>query len=136
MESLSVGSSERIVAQTGDTCSWEGLEARANFSKSHFEKVMSESRLVISHAGIGSIISAKQAQKPIIVVPRRASFGEHRNDHQLATAAAFEGRCGLRVAWDLESIALLIKGEIEMPDINNDPATVPLLDAIRQFVAA
>lgn len=45
--------------------------------------------LIISHAGMGSIITALERGKPIIIVPRRADLGEHRNDHQLATAEKF-----------------------------------------------
>jgi UDP-N-acetylglucosamine transferase subunit ALG13 len=38
---------------------------------------------------MGTIISALQHSKPIIVMPRLAQFHEHRNDHQLATAKSF-----------------------------------------------
>ena len=51
-----------------------------------FNKLLNEARLIISHAGMGSIISAMSLQKPIIIFPRKASLGEHRNDHQIATA--------------------------------------------------
>ena len=55
-------------------------------------------RLLVAHAGMGSIISALGAGKPILILPRRASLGEHRNEHQLATAAKFAGRPGVHVA--------------------------------------
>ena len=43
----------------------------------------------ISHAGMGSIITALENGKPIIIMPRLFSFGEHRNDHQVDTANRF-----------------------------------------------
>jgi len=54
-----------------------------------FDRRFSEADLIISHAGMGTIITALELGKPIIVVPRRADLGEHRNDHQLATAKRF-----------------------------------------------
>jgi UDP-N-acetylglucosamine transferase subunit ALG13 len=41
---------------------------------------------VISHAGIGTIINAKNFGVPIVIVPRKKSFGEHFNDHQAEMA--------------------------------------------------
>ena len=52
-----------------------------------FDSIFSRARLIVAHAGIGTIISAMQNQKPIIIFPRIAALGEHRNEHQLATAA-------------------------------------------------
>lgn len=54
-----------------------------------FDKYYEQAKLIISHAGMGSIISALYKEKPILIMPRLAKFGEHRNDHQLATATEF-----------------------------------------------
>lgn len=63
------------------------------------EKVLS-ARVIISHAGIGTVLSAKKFGKPIILFPRRAALGEHRNDHQLATCKQLEDRRGVYVTYD------------------------------------
>ena len=55
--------------------------------------------LVVSHAGMGSILTAMQFGKPLIIMPRKASLGEIRTDHQLATARRFAGRPGITVAY-------------------------------------
>lgn len=54
-----------------------------------FDERFKNADLIISHAGMGTIISALQYSKPIIVMPRLAKYKEHRNDHQLATATSF-----------------------------------------------
>ena len=51
-----------------------------------------KSQLVISHAGIGTIILCKEYGVPIIILPRRRRYGEHMNDHQLEIAMALEKR--------------------------------------------
>lgn len=62
-----------------------------------FQQFVKEASLIIAHAGMGSIITAMELGKPIIIMPRRASLGEHRNEHQLATAQQLSGR-GVHVA--------------------------------------
>jgi UDP-N-acetylglucosamine transferase subunit ALG13 len=58
------------------------------------------SRAVVAHAGMGSILTALQLGKPILVMPRRADLGEHRNDHQVATARQFLAQGRIHVAFD------------------------------------
>ena len=53
-----------------------------------FARRFAEAEVVVAHAGMGTILSALQWEKPILVMPRRASLGEQRNEHQLATATA------------------------------------------------
>lgn len=65
------------------------------------------SSLIIGHAGMGTIISALTHRKPIVVLPRKSSLGEHRNDHQIATVTRLGQRPGLVVA----------NGEEEIPHI-------------------
>ena len=54
--------------------------------------------LFVAHAGMGSIIAAIEAGKPLIMLPRLQRLGEHNTDHQLATAATIGQRDGLHVA--------------------------------------
>lgn len=56
--------------------------------------------LFVAHCGMGSIIAAIEAGKPILMLPRLAAQGEHNNDHQLATARNIGVRPGLHVAAD------------------------------------
>jgi UDP-N-acetylglucosamine transferase subunit ALG13 len=51
-----------------------------------------KSELVISHAGVGTIILCKEYGVPIIILPRRRRYGEHMNDHQLEIAKVLEER--------------------------------------------
>ncbi len=48
------------------------------------------SELVISHAGIGTIILCRGYGIPIIVLPRREKYGEHMNDHQMEITKMLE----------------------------------------------
>ncbi|MBR7887575.1 hypothetical protein J9B83_01385 [Marinomonas sp. A79] len=51
-----------------------------------FSNKVEESDIIVTHAGIGSIITSLLNSKYIIVVPREYQYGEHRNDHQIDTS--------------------------------------------------
>lgn len=44
---------------------------------------------IVAHAGMGTILKSLDYNKPLVIMPRKAGLGEHRNDHQLATANKF-----------------------------------------------
>ena len=63
---------------------------------------------IIAHAGMGSIISALQHGKPILIMPRHGDLGETRNDHQIDTARRFNSRRGICVAEDETEIPSML----------------------------
>jgi len=98
-----------------------------------FDEHFAEARVVISHAGIGSIISASRFQKPIILVPRRAELNEHRNDHQADTAMRFMNATGIYIANTEAQIQDLCQGRLEArPALS--PASSNLIAGIRTFI--
>ena len=118
---------EEIVAQG---CA--GSYVPANFTTVRFEALLREARVVVAHAGIGTIMSAIEARKPIVIVPRQASLGEHRNDHQLATAAYMASRTGLSVAHDADELMRAIMTPVTPPAL---PAVaVSLVNALRKAI--
>jgi len=50
------------------------------------------SELVVSHAGIGTIILCKKYGIPLLIFPRRKKYEEHGTDHQMEIARALEER--------------------------------------------
>lgn len=73
-----------------------------------FNKLFHQARLIVSHAGMGTIISAMQQEKPIIVFPRIAALGEHRNEHQMATAKQMAKMKYVYVAFDEKQLRELM----------------------------
>jgi len=57
--------------------------------KSEFDELIAQAELIITHCGVGSIVTAVKCRKPVIVVPRLAKYGEHVDDHQSKIASAF-----------------------------------------------
>lgn len=70
-----------------------------------FKKRFSEADVIIGHAGMGTILSALHFGKPILVMPKKASLGEQRNEHQLATARRMQELGKVNVAFDEEELS-------------------------------
>ena len=69
---------------------------------------MQAAQVIVAHAGMGTILGALELGKPIIVMPRIAALGEHRNEHQLATARRFAELGRLKVAFDEQELCQLL----------------------------
>jgi UDP-N-acetylglucosamine--N-acetylmuramyl-(pentapeptide) pyrophosphoryl-undecaprenol N-acetylglucosamine transferase len=82
-----------VLWQTGGTDT-SGLDIKSHVSlpAQELARVIAECDVVITHAGIGSIISALQAGKRPLVIPRRARFKEHVDDHQALIAGELARR--------------------------------------------
>ena len=101
-----------------------------------FRDRFARASVVVSHAGMGTILSALHHRKPILVMPRRASLGEQRNEHQLATARHLSGMGKIVVADDeVDLVARL--GRLDAL-VARDPigafAQPELIAAIRDFI--
>jgi UDP-N-acetylglucosamine transferase subunit ALG13 len=90
---------QTVIAQIGDTDYIPNhIEYKRTLPRYDFDQYILDSDLIVSHAGIGTILTAIEYCKPIIVMPRQASLAEHRNDHQLATVEKFHNKKSLRIA--------------------------------------
>jgi UDP-N-acetylglucosamine transferase subunit ALG13 len=103
---------------------------------SEFNRVMQETRLIVAHAGMGSIISALELGKPIVVMPRRADFRETRNDHQVATAERFGAQGRIIVADDELDLPAKLDHAITLGNGNRIQAQASprLIATIRTFL--
>ena len=100
-----------------------------------FNELFDKARLVVAHAGMGTILSALQKNKPIIIFPRIAALGEHRNEHQLATAEKFKELGSVYVAMDEEELkALLLCKDLKPLAEIGDYASLSLIKSIEDFI--
>ena len=58
-------------------------------AQDEFNDLMDKADIIITHGGVGNIISALEKNKKVIAVPRLAKYGEHINDHQTQIIAKF-----------------------------------------------
>lgn len=126
-----------IIAQTIDTeYVYEPrgrLTCIKNLHPSEFQSLVTRAHIIVSHAGIGSIISAASSCKPIALMPRQSDRAEHRNDHQIDTARRFEGRQGIYVFQDEVQLIDLLQTPLA-PLAPIEPDKSPLINGIKSFI--
>lgn len=54
-----------------------------------FDELVKKCDILITHGGVGSIITGLKHHKKIIAVPRLKKYKEHTNDHQIQIVDAF-----------------------------------------------
>ena len=80
-----------VVLQYGHNPRPEGFaRAEAFIPFGEILSLMREARAVVTHAGVGSILCARETGHVPIVVPRRPELGEHVDAHQAELARTLE----------------------------------------------
>lgn len=102
-------------------------------SPARFRETALAADAIVAHAGVGTILTALELRRPLLVFPRRAEHREHRSDHQLATARHFAERGHLLCAWDeAELRALLPQVAARPPGAPPAPPSPELLARLRE----
>ena len=65
--------------------------------------------VLITHSGVATIIAGMRMEKPVVVVPRFAKFGEHVDDHQLQIAESFSTKNLVLMCRNVEELADLVE---------------------------
>jgi UDP-N-acetylglucosamine transferase subunit ALG13 len=85
---------------------------------------------------MGTIITALEIGKPLVILPRRAHFNETRNDHQFATAQQFSRQRGIIVALNEEELIQKLDQADIAPVTSQigSEASPGLISALRSFI--
>lgn len=133
-----------ILAQTGGTTQkFEAIRTVTKLDMVEFDAQFAKAKLIVAHAGMGTILSAAELGKPVLLMPRQSRFNEHRNDHQLDTAREMSRLTNVTVVHDDTALhdaldrALASGFSCSMSDVCTDPEMLsPLIGEIRDFVWA
>ncbi len=83
----------QVLWQTGSTdVTGLAIDARPTISSAELESATAAADVVISHAGVGSALTALRCGKRPILVPREAARREHVDDHQTQIASELSRR--------------------------------------------
>lgn len=113
MDEIAGKTDEQVIMQIGYT-TYKPVNAEYFSFLESFEEILRlnrEARVVVSHAGAGSIVTALKEKTPVIVVPRLKKYDEHMNDHQLEIAKAMSENKNVTVVYDVETLDDCLKSD-------------------------
>lgn len=69
---------------------YKGIHCQEYYTEEELIHQIEIADLIITHAGVGAIVSALKQKKRVIVVPRLGQFKEQNNDHQVQIMERFD----------------------------------------------
>jgi UDP-N-acetylglucosamine transferase subunit ALG13 len=125
-----------IIAQIGSgSYRPSNLKVIEYCSPNEFTKLVATSTIVISHAGMGTIGQAIKLGKCIIIIPRKASLGEHIDDHQYTTAKQLEVEGKVLVAYDVSDLLSRLKEAEKFVPVQSKNSGKGIIEAIEEFLS-
>jgi UDP-N-acetylglucosamine transferase subunit ALG13 len=126
-----------VFAQIGrGGCPPRHIEWTRYLDPHEFRQRMFEADLVVAHAGMGTVITALELGRPVLVLPRRGDLRETRNDHQVASARRLQVRGDVAVVLNETELTRAMDrlDQIAAPAPIASHAALSLLTTVRNFV--
>ncbi len=102
-----------VFAQIGDGKYLpKNMQYKRIISPDEFRQRSEGADVIVAHAGMGSVITASELGKPIVLLPRLASAREHTTDHQLHTAGWLRGKQSIFVADTNDNLGDMIEAAL------------------------
>lgn len=126
---------EEVVVQAGYTkFESKNMKIFDLIPKEKLEELQENANLIITHGGVGSIISSIEKEKKVIAVPRLHEYGEHVNNHQKEIVKDFNDKgyiMGIEKVEDLENA--IIKSKTFEP-VKYKHSNEKMLKIIQEFI--
>ena len=101
-----------------------------------FRSCCERAEIIVAHAGMGTILTALELGKPLLVIPRRAHLGEVRSDHQQATAEHLREQGQVHVAFTDDELCAALCGidQLTAGKTISAFASTELVGTVRAFI--
>lgn len=126
---------EEVIVQSGYT-KFQSHRMRIIdlMSKEQLAEFQEEATLIITHGGVGSIVSSIEKGKKVIAVPRMHEYGEHVNNHQKEIVEDFNNKgyiIGIKKVEDLKDAIIRSK---KFEPVKYQPNNQKMLKIIENFI--
>lgn len=101
---------DKVVVQAGCTkYESKDMEIFDLIDREKFQKLISDCDLLITHGGVGSIITGLKNNKKVIAAPRLEKYKEHTNDHQLQIIEKFSDSGFILPLYEFDNLDKVLK---------------------------
>lgn len=126
---------EKVIIQTGYT---EYIPKNCDsFKFTDYDNIVElckKASIVISHGGVGSIITPLELGKPVVVVPRLKRFNEHTNDHQLQIVKELERQEKIIPVYDIKNLENALEEARKVGNKKYNKQRSKILDIVSNYL--
>ena len=96
--------------------------------------LLKECDLLITHGGVGTIVSGIQNGKKVIAVPRLQKYGEHVNDHQLQIIENFADSKYILASYTVDDLECVLTQVLDFQPKNYTSNTQNMINLVQKFI--
>ena len=126
---------DRVVVQSGCTkYDSNDMEIFDLIDRDQFSELIKKCDLLITHGGVGSILTGLKNNKKIIVAPRLKEYKEHTNNHQLQIMEKFEQSGYIIPLYDFDSLDKALKEAVKFKPKKYVSNTNNMIKLIEEYI--
>lgn len=126
---------DKVIVQSGCTqYESKDMEIFDLIDRDEFTNLIKECDLLITHGGVGSILTGLKNNKKVIAVPRLKKYKEHTNDHQLQIIEKFVEAGYILPLYDLDSLDKTLKQVNKFKPKKYQSNTKNMIKLIEDFI--
>lgn len=126
---------DKVVVQAGNTkYESKDMEIFDLIDRDAFSELISSCDLLITHGGVGSIITGLKNNKKVIAAPRLEKYGEHTNDHQLQIIEKFSMSGFILPLYDFDKLDEVIKDSKKFKPKKYQSNTSNMISLIENYI--
>ncbi len=126
---------EKVIVQAGYTkYESKNMKIFSLIPQNELNNYQKEANLIITHGGVGSIISSLKIGKKVIAIPRLHEYGEHVNDHQKQIVESFDKKGYIIGINDVSQLENAIKKVANFIPKKYEANNKKMLSIIEQFI--
>lgn len=126
----------QVFVQYGNSKIPSCCDGSAFLEPSRYRKMLDAADVAVVHGGVGTMRTALSLGARVVAVPRRASYGEHVDDHQLEIVSAFAEGDFIVPCYDTDKLVEAIEKAAIHSFRRFEPAPCTIEDEISDLAAS
>ena len=126
---------EEVVVQAGNTkFNSNNMKILDFIPYEEFDQLIEQCDILITHGGVGSIITGLKHQKKVIAAARLSKYHEHGNDHQLQIINSFDKKGYILPLHDFDALDEVLKKVKNFKPKKYKSNTKKMIDIVSSFI--
>ena len=128
---------EEVVVQAGYTQYQpknEKMKIMDFMPREELDAFEQKANFIITHGGVGSIITSLEKEKKVIAVPRLHQYGEHVNNHQIEIVELFDKKGYILGCMDVDKLENTLQKVEEFIPKKYELDNHRMLNTIEEFI--